>query len=175
MSEKISEVIVNRAVELWCRKLNMPKFDNGDDSTTGIMSMMLATLNIHNDKDEISDMLKRIEVFRKELTEAINKSYNDSGYYNSYLSVDYGPDKILHDAAVIAEIPSSQFSCKSTVSFSSDCVTTSFGYGAEGVNHFPLPDGRWLITTLRGSDINKIITQVMNGNDLGFEIEKVTP
>ena len=168
--KKVSDKIIHRAVDLWCKKLHTPVFDNGDDSANGGMSMALASINIMNDKPD--DMESKVEVFRKSLTDNLITARDESDYFDSLLSVDYGPCKSLAEAADIAGIPGSQFSCKSTVYMSEDFVGVSFGYGAEDINHYPLPDGGWLKTTLRGSDINLVIDSISNGNPLDMDVEQ---
>ncbi len=43
--EKVSDIIIERAVELWCRALRKPKFDNGDNSDAGFFTTGLAYMN----------------------------------------------------------------------------------------------------------------------------------
>jgi hypothetical protein len=178
--ENITNKIIMRAVELWCRKLLNPKFDNGDDSDTGCMTHMLATINIQNDKNRIPDLSASIEKFRTVLTEKLIQLRDNPAegeYFNTYLDVDYRPCLILAEAADIAGIPHSMFSCKSSVSMdryfpeATGRVSTSFGYGAPHIYHYPLPDGRWLMTSLNGEDINLVINDVMVNNNLGLPID----
>lgn len=166
--------MLERAAELWARKLANPVFDNGDNSELGFLTMGLASLNIQADKEKQSDAEweKRRQRFKNVLIRNLQDQL-ERGYI--WLDVDYHPCQILADAAQEAEIPASQFSCKSSVSVHSDKVSTSFGYGAEYVNHYPLPNGDWLITTLSGSDISKIIDLVAAGQDLGLTIEHKKP
>lgn len=172
MKEKVDEMLIKRAAELWGRKLYTPVFDNGDDSLQGALTAGLASMNIDADKEGINNMPKRIEVFKKVLFDnLVNAQNDDNQYLDRFLSVDYGPCKSLADAADTAGIPYSQFSVKSTVYINAGYVSTSFGYGAEDVNHYPIPDGRWLMTTLRGSDMDKVIKHVINDNSMGFDIE----
>ena len=163
--------IIERAVELWCRKLHNPVFDNGDDTPQGFLSEGLAAMVIENDKEKMPDREAQIERFRKALVLNLKAIRDRDDYFPLWLDVDYGPCKELAEAAETAGIPHSQFSCKSSVSMLDDCVSTSFGYGAERVNHHPMPDGRWLITTLTRSDISKVIDDAMDGNHLGLMIE----
>ena len=50
MSTKVNDLIIERAVDLWCRKLHSPVFDNGDDSAHGFMTSAFASMVIENDK-----------------------------------------------------------------------------------------------------------------------------
>jgi len=49
----------------------------------------------------------------------------------------------------------------------------SFGYGAPLTNYYPLPDGRWLLTSITANDAEmvKVISSVMGGNPLGLSVE----
>lgn len=168
---KIPDYIIERAAELWGRKIHRPVFDNGDQTRLGGYGMALATLNIHADKENIHDMEERVEKFKKSLIDALITTRDSGEHFNTFLDTDYHPCKELVVAADEAGIPYSQFSCKSTVHMMEDCVSASFGYGAENIYHYKMPDNSWLITTLRGSDIAKIIDLIMGGDDLGLTIE----
>lgn len=171
MKDKIPNIMISRAVELWCRKLFAPKFDNGDDSEAGFIGGMLATINLHKTKDAETNLSDKVEVFRTSLTKALIELRGSEEYFYPWLNVDYYPCELLSNAAKEAEIPERLFSCKSSVKISDDYVTESFGYGAETFFHYQLSDGKWLITSLSGSDIDKIKNQIMNGNDLGLTVE----
>ena len=167
----VPDKIIHRAVELWCRKLLKPVFDNGDDSFTGFMSKTLATLNIEDAKNEVANLQSSIEKFRKVLTGNLIKLRDSDEYFHPFLDVDYGPCKTLTDAANEAGIPCELFSVKSNVYISEDHVRVSFGYGGESLNHYPIDGDKWLITTLEGSDLSKIIDQIVLGNEMGLTIE----
>jgi len=169
---KTPDYIIDRAVELWCRKLHNPVFDNGDNSEQGFFGMALATMVIHGDKDKMPDAIAQIEKFRESLAATLKHNRDNDEYFPRWLDVDYGPCKLLGDAADEAGIPCSQFSCKSVVSMSDDHVSTSFGYGAESIHHYLLSDGSWLITSLSGSEIDKIKKSVLNGNPMDLSVEK---
>jgi hypothetical protein len=170
--DKISNKIIERAVELWCRKLHRPVFDNGDDSLAGIFTEGLATMNINSAVQSVDNLHASIEQFRTALTRDLIEKRDSNEHFYSFLSVDYGPCEDLAKAADEAGIPHDLFSVKSTVQVDATKVSTSFGYGAEYINHYPLPCGGWLITTLTGSDIDKITEHVCSGNSIGFEVEK---
>lgn len=172
MRDDFSKQVIDRAVDIWCRNLHNPFFDNGDDTEHGAMGTALATLNIESDKAKIDNMGDRIEVFRKSLTNEIIRRQEDMDeHLPCWIDTDYHPCQMLADAANEADIPTSQFSAKSTVQMNDGYVSTSFGYGAAYENHYPLPDGSWLITTLAGSDIDKVISSAIDGNPLGLTIE----
>jgi len=174
MTEKISDRIIAKAVDIWCKALRHPKFDNGDTSQHGFLGMALATTLIESDKSKTTDMPNRIEVFRKAITDELIRlrdTPEDGEYFQRWLDVDYHPCRVLSNAADLSGIPHSQFSCKSSVMIDSDAVVASFGYGARREYYYPLPDGKWLVAALCGEDIDKVIASAMNGNPLGLKVE----
>jgi len=176
MREKVSDLVISKAVDIWCKKLFNPVFDNGDNSAHGGMTHMLATMNIQNDKAGIDDMAARVEKFRQVITAELVRLRDqpqDGEYFPSWLDADYGPCKVLGDAADKAGIPQSQFSCKSSVSMRANSLSVAFGYGAPNTNYYPLPDGRWLLTSITADDaeMGKIINSVFGGNPLGLAVE----
>jgi hypothetical protein len=74
----------------------------------------------------------------------------------TYLSVDYDPDLILRDAAEKAGLKT-KFPWKTSMRLTDSYVTVSCGYGADYIFYYPLSDDRWFVTTLYGSDIDKVI------------------
>jgi len=175
--EKINDKLIGRAVELWARKLHTPVFDNGDKSAAGFMGGALATINIQSGMSKIPDIEKAIGIFKNELIAKLKQLRDNPGegeWFSYFLDTDYGPCKLLADAADKAGIPFSQFSCKSSVSMHRSSVSVSFGYGAERVYHYPLNNGDWLITTVIGSDadMEKIKNDALGDNALNWTVEK---
>lgn len=176
MREKVSDLIICKAVDIWCKKLFVPVFDNGDNSNHGFMTHMLATMNIQNDKAGVDDMSALVEKFRIILTAELFRLRDnplDKEYFPPWLDVDYNPCYVLGDAADKAGIPQSQFSCKSSVSMRTNSLSAKFGYGAPNTNYYPLPDGRWLLTSITADDteMQKIVNSVMGGNPMGLVVE----
>jgi len=176
MKGKVPDLIISKAVDIWCKKLLTPVFDNGDNSIHGAMTHTLALMNIRNDKEKIPNIAARVETFRQVLTAELIRLRDEpqSGEILSpWLDVDYGPCKVLGNAADKAGIPHSQFSCKSSVSMRAGSLAVSFGYGAPRTNYYPLPDGRWLLTSITANDaeMDKVISSVMGGNPLGLSVE----
>ncbi len=132
---------------------------------------MLHTARIQDEKPDGMDV--RVEIFRKSLTETLIKKRESKEYFEYFLDVDYTPCKELCDAANIAEIPHSQFSVKSSVVMYENFVQISFGRGAKHINLYPLPNGKWLHTTLMGSDVdmNMIIDYISEGKPINFIIK----
>lgn len=170
-----SDQIIERAVELWCRALRRPRFDNGDTSDSGGMTMMLATVLEGQQRDKVSDIDAAIDKFRTILSDAIKASRETDGripYEFNYLGCDYGPDRALDLAATQAGVPRASFSWKSSVSIHEDCVVAQFGYRATPWRHYPLKDGRWLIADLSGGDMPKIIAAVEAGTLTDLTVER---
>ena len=186
MREEIPDLMIDRAVEVWCRALGAPKFDNGDDSENGVMGMGLAAMLANTTRK--ADHLEAIERFRSILSRNLKEVRDKEGqripgdedrtyWLNTHLSTDYHPCGELSDAADEAGIDASQFSIKSSVFFARDYVSTSFGYAAPSTYHYPLEGGGWLITQCRleGDDKEKIIAAALDGTlkmNLEFPSEK---
>ena len=120
--EKLSEKQIKTAVDWWAGAIQNPKFDNGDDSRSGGMSMILATLA----RTDVSQ--NQLESFKRALTEAIQENTP------RHISVDYGPDMLLGAAMEKAGIPSNMAPWKTTMWLISDGVSVRHGYRAETQN-----------------------------------------
>lgn len=171
---KISNNLVDRAVDLWCKALLNPFFDHGDNGEVGAMTAALGEINISAELKNEPNLSAKIEVFRKDLTARIKEQLSSNSRRYVYLETDYAPSGLLSESARAAGIPGTLFSIKSHVSISDDSVSSSFGYSSERCNHYPLSNNRWLVTTLTGGDIGKIIKLVNLGQDLGLTIEATT-
>jgi hypothetical protein len=161
-----SDLLVKRAVELWKRMLRSPKFDSGDNGPTGGMASMLASMIPTNTTEELLD------AFGEELAKKIlaPSEHNRDYYPNTGLHVDYGPDKNLSDAAEAAGLKV-QFPWKTNMWIGEDYISVRYGYSAEVVYHYPLNDGKWLVTYLSGSEIEKIKKFVADGTLPEFTVE----
>lgn len=157
-----SPVTARRAADLWRRMVESPIFDNGDRSEQGFFCKAMAE-SIPTESDEA-----KLDAFRDRL-EAALLDESIRPYDRSGLHVDYHPDEILAQAAEGTKI---RFPCKTNMWVYNDHIGVSAGYGAETVNHYPLSEGRWLITTLSGSteEMAKVIQLVEGGCEL-FEVE----
>lgn len=163
-NEPIDGRILERAAELWVRMLRKPKFDNGDNSSQGGMAVALASMLPH-DADE-----EKLQKFKTILIQKLGEKdkYGSFAWMHG-LHVDYGPDKILADSAKDAELKV-QFPWKTNMYIYRDHVGVSAGYGAKHVNHYPMSDGRWLMTDLNGTEISKVI-EYLNGGQPMFDVE----
>lgn len=128
MSKTINE-ITEIAANWWGDVICNPKFDNGDSGSTGGLGMMLALMNTKPVENETK------QKFIKELQERIIKQLQieiDKGYGRKQMiiSVDYHPDQILNDCAIIAGINSNNFPWKTTMWISTNVVCVRYGYSA---------------------------------------------
>jgi hypothetical protein len=180
-AEPMPDFIIERAAELWARKLHDPRFDNGDDSPHGGVTFALATLNIARaqDADTTNDFDAKVAAFKTALIERLTFDRDHEGetraetgravYLDTFLSVDYHPDEALSMSATAAGIDHRLFSVKSDVTMrasyngSLPYVTTKFGYGAPSDYHYRLSDGRWLICRLSGDHMATVIAAVEAG------------
>lgn len=165
--------IWERAAELWVCLLRNPKYDNLGDGPSSPeermscgMASVMASMLPNNATDEI------LELFRAALLRRMTDT-SKSVYSRNSLHVDYGPDEILGDAAKEAGLKM-QFPWKTNMWVGDNNVSVRNGYGAEAVCHYPLGDGRWLVTTLSGSDIAKVI-ELVNGGTPTFKVETTQP
>ena len=175
----IPDIIIERAVELWCRALRRPDHDNGDRSFAGVLGAAIGNTVAERQIAAIPDYAAAIEVFRAALVERLKYKRDHEGeptgeqnsngsprmhWLSCSLNTDYHPDDDLAFAADKAGIPHSAFSIKSRVSFyDASHVSAAFGDAAVPLCHFPLPDGRWVITRLSGDDMPLILQAVQDG------------
>ena len=159
-----TERTADRAVELWKRMLRNPKYDNlGNTGTTQerrtseMASLMAMTISSNVTEENL-------EKFGAELKRRILDESRRT------LGADYGPDRILSECAEAAGLEV-EFPWKTVMHVYDDRVSLSYGYGAEDEYHYPLEDGRWLVTKLLGSDIDKVIEYV-NGGSPEFHVEE---
>lgn len=147
-------ILIERAVEIWKHLLRNPVFKNGDETQAGAMVAVFAVLARRCPPTE-----ERLEQFGSVLGELLANSERR----DAYMSVDYGPEGVLKQAAERSGL-TADWPCKTSVWVGEDSLRVTVGYGSESQNHYQLPDGRWLVTTLSGSEINKVIKLVMEGN-----------
>ena len=193
---RVSDRIIDRVALLWSRALAAPTFNNGADNLPSAMAGVMAA-DLAAAVTQREDYPRRVEAFRMALAAAMKFDRDHEGephpapryeghvrHLNASTGSDYGPDATLSAAAEIADLPVTVFPWKTTIDFyQGDSISTSYGYGGEHEQHYPLSGGRWLITTLRleGRDKAKIIAAVEAGllPDLTVEeaetVEEVAP
>jgi len=170
MSESIPDNIIQRACDIWGLQLHNPTWDNGDESEAGGMGRALSLSNMAHDAEKITDIEAQVERFKQILFDSIKEMAVDQDYVMLY--VDYHPDTTLAHAAEEAGIPLSLFGCKKRMHIEADHVGASIGYAVPIVNHYTLAGDRWLVTTLQGTDMHKIIDIIEGGGDVGLLVEK---
>ena len=118
-----------KAAKWWADRLRSPaKLDNGDDSSTGAMTLMMATMLQTKERTRLDTA--KIDAFEKELTQLIL----DSGYLT--ISVDYGPDWMLMQASEKAglDLGMCTLPWKTTMWLNrDDTIKVAEGYRAEAV------------------------------------------
>lgn len=123
-AKKQVDEVAEAACNWWIDAITHPKFDNGDSSEIGGITMMLAMLN-HIQKPVLSDDVK--QRFKESLKKRIKMELLTR--ISVSLSVDYGPDDILSAAAsesgIIADFP-----WKTHMRIERDKISVSCGYGA---------------------------------------------
>lgn len=171
---KPNERIVERAVFLWMEMLERPKYDNfGADSPESPDSIrantMASILAGALPKNNTPEVIQRFgEELRKILLAPLEWESEFGGKKKKYttlfnhLSVDYHPDIPLRTAAERAGLQM-EFPWKTTMNISEGHLSLGYGYGSPYVYHYPLTRDRWLVTTLCGDDIAKIISLVESG------------
>lgn len=121
MNQEITQEQAQIAAQWWADQIASPKFDNGDDSNAGGMSMMLAMIAHKPVANE------GIEKFKTDLATLIIERSPYS------IGVDYGPDAILRDAATLSGLEDNgivQFPWKTNMWFRAGSIAVSCGYGA---------------------------------------------
>ena len=116
---QLTEEQIEKASNWWSEQLRSPSFDNGDDSKTGEMCHMMATM-AHSD---ISDA--KIDKFKSELRLRMSDC-NES----VRIDVDYDPCQMLRMSAKAADINTSitTFPWKTNMYFEDEKVMVSMGY-----------------------------------------------
>lgn len=117
------------AAEWWAEQVGAPTFravdaESGpeDQANMGMASMMQTLIA---ERDPVTEAAA--STFADVLAVAITKRLSP---YGVSLSVDYGPDQILYDAALGAGVASSRFPWKTHMLVNADHVTASLGYRA---------------------------------------------
>lgn len=159
-----TEVTAKRGAKLWRKALENPVFDNGDPSETGFMGAMMTRMIKVNTTPELLDKFE-VELAKRIMTP------EGRGYYRSaQLSCDYGPCPALDESAVAVGLDC-QFPWKTHMHIYGDRISFSQGYGAPYEQHYLLEDGRWLVTSCDGPDIDKIKRYLVHGEPLEFKVQ----
>jgi hypothetical protein len=76
---------------------------------------------------------------------------------------------VLAQSAEEAGIDLALFPWKTSMWIYEQYLSVAYGYGSESVYYYPF-DGKWLVTTLTGSDISKVLEYAKGGSP-EFKIE----
>ena len=122
------------AANWWADAIKAPRYDNGDPVT----SMLATVLDADRARPTTSQQVR----FADALQQRIEALLERMGEFGCTLTVDYGPDLILREAAEDAGLSSQEFPWKTRMWVYSDYVTVSAGYRARTVLVWASPD--WL-------------------------------
>lgn len=176
MDKAIPEQIIDRAVVVWKRALANPVYRNTlpherEHGQMEAMNAMTALLP----KNNTTDVLDR---FGAELKDLLTNGYMYTPTYGDKvptlrktrsIHVDYHPDEVLKIAADRAGLKM-EFPIKTSMYINQDSLSFSMGYGAPNDYHYPMPNGRWLVTTLSGekNDCAALVAYADAKGDLPF-------
>lgn len=184
--EPVPDILIERAVELWRRAIVEGDWDNGDVMSNALVAVTRDHFRGADTAEKagkwarlLVDKLKWLRDREGEpIPEAdrveLYRGYTPVTYhFDRVLAVDYNVGGPMLECANAVGLHEQTFPCKSGVQmYFADRVCSSFGYRGQHHYHYPLPDGRWLITDLMGErDMPKIIDAIMAGTLHGFEIE----
>lgn len=126
-SWQLSEEQIQVASKWWREKLERPKFDNGDQSNTGAMCSILASLA----SAKQAPTQEQLDAFEQNLKEEM-QSYRQLVCPWLTYQVDYGPDPHLSKAAASAGITDNlcAFPWKTNMDIWPDRIEVKCGYGA---------------------------------------------
>ena len=121
-----------KAAKWWADHLrNGARLDNGDNSETGAMTLMMALLCQQGER--ANQNTEQIDSFEAHLADVLMTEGLDSNWVDTY--VDYHPDHILSEAAQRAELDLGMTTLpwKTGMGIRDDVITVRCGYGAEAV------------------------------------------
>src|SRR5687768_15110748 len=98
------------AAAWWAEAIGAPKFDNGDTSETGGIAMMLAYMVAGTGPD--ADTTSKFAAYLAEDIERQLHAGIGTLWARVTIGVDYGPDRILSDAAEKAGVRGGRFPWK---------------------------------------------------------------
>jgi len=138
----IDKKLLEAAANWWAEQISGPKlnWDNGaqnegsaEDRRLGQMMWMLGNVNANQAREGITP--EKIQKFKDSLIKRMSEKYTKGvEFYSDYhltLSVDYGPDEMLHESVKEAEISAEVFPCKTVMWIDAKCVSARCGYGAQ--------------------------------------------
>lgn len=134
---KPSNEMLQAAAQWWADQLTNPKFDNlgstrgrnAKETRINDFASMLATVSAA--KSQVDQA--QLDSFKEAIVDAVNSAE----WFDGCLYVDYGPDRLLSEAAARAGIDRSRFPWKSGTWMRDGQVTAACGYGAPREIIFP--------------------------------------
>lgn len=122
MENDVIQANAKIAAEWWGSAIRNPKFDAGADSPALAMAEAIARGNVSVLLDE------QVQTFVNYLQTYIS----DMLPWDSRVDIvtDYGPDALLSRAALLADIPVSNFPWKTRMVITADNVKVAYGYGS---------------------------------------------
>ncbi len=167
---KPNERMINRVAEIWKRALANPVYESGNPRHPHLPSMMADAMVRNLPRDNTTEKLNAFGVaLAASLMDAGDR--HTLGYYDQHLDVDYQPCGKLRKAAEAAGLKM-HFPIKTRMYFCNEFITFSMGYASECEYHYPLKNGRWLVTRLSGEDIGKVVEYVDGGKpEFTVEVE----
>ena len=151
------------AARLWREKMEAPEFNQLGRPRCGSADEVLAEMfsQVLTMKITAGTSARQLDRFEEELTTLLltpypfrgrgESAYLDTLEWVSSLSTDYGPDFFLASAGERAGLPEAQFPIKSTMQLGRGHLCAAFGYGEMLRYYYPLPNARWLVTSLHGA------------------------
>ena len=172
MQEKATNpIIVKRAAEIWKRAMAAPIYNNLGPGEVHVPSMFVNALMSTAPKNNTPEILEKFAAeLEKRLLAPVTSRSGDWTYFQNSLCVDYHPDPMLKESADAAGLKM-DFPIKTSMYMQDDCVGFAMGYGKPMQYHYPLSGGRWVITDLRGDDMQIIIGLIERGIDVGLTVE----
>lgn len=166
--QRPSKRTAKRAAQIWVSWLRHPNYDVGLEGLPRIELLGLAALQPSNANDET------LARFADELEKLILTPSSDdpNSFENADLHVDYEPCNALKVAADRAGLKM-EFPYKTSVDIYESYLVSKAGYGAFWEYHYALDNGKWLVTTLTGSDadVAMIRSCAVNGTVPAFRVE----
>lgn len=120
---------IEKAVSWWAGKLiDSQPHSNGDDSFTSVAACFLADMA----RQDVT--LDQVNVFKAALAKSIEEYAKSIPAFGFSIGSDYGPCKMLADAAAEAGIGNANFPFKTTMFFTEkEGILVRDGYGAPAV------------------------------------------
>lgn len=138
----LNTYLLEAAANWWAEQISGPKLNwnngaqnegNEEERRMGNLIWMLGNVNANQAREGITP--EKLQKFKESLIRRVSEKYNKAvQHYSEYcltLSVDYGPDELLYESVMEAEINPGVFPCKTIMWIDLHKVSAKCGYGAE--------------------------------------------